>query len=155
MYQPLITSSRSRLGLVGQGREKVGSRVRVAGISHALTRQLHIFPAPEPFPYVLELGVRQGGKPPLPFCAGDTSGDKISITKSYDDMFYRLLQIRQHDEGENRGAVLTGQPSIGAPHDQVLTPCDNSPVRLFSRENYLPKVHARAADFSWSGCTPV
>jgi len=65
---------------------------------------------PEPLPYVLELGVDQGGKP---FRAGNTSGDRILITKSYEDMFYRLLHIRQYDKGGGRGAVLTGQPGIG------------------------------------------
>ena len=68
---------------------------------------------PEPLPYVLELGVDQGGKPLLPFRAGDISGDRILITKSYENMFYRLLRIRRYDKGAGRGALLTGQPGIG------------------------------------------
>jgi len=63
---------------------------------------------------VLELGVRQGGEPLLPFRSRETSGDKILITRSFDDMFYRLLYIRLFDKGHRRGAVLTGQPGIGA-----------------------------------------
>ena len=62
---------------------------------------------------MLKLGVRQGGEPLLPFRSSVTSGDKILITKSFDDMLYRLLLIRLSDKGNRRGAVLTGQPGIG------------------------------------------
>ena len=53
------------------------------------------------------------------------------------------------------GQFLLGSPASVRLYYQVPTPCGNSPAHLFSRKNYLPKVHARAADFSWPGRTPV
>ena len=71
-----------------------------------------------PFPYELSLGARKlppgaYSKAPafLPFRNDGMSGDKILVTKSYDRMFYRLLDIRKKRWG--RGAVITGQPGIG------------------------------------------
>jgi len=54
------------------------------------------------------------GEPPPPFRPNDTSGARILITKSYNDVFHRLLHLRQKDFGASRGAVLTGQPGTGA-----------------------------------------
>jgi len=66
------------------------------------------------FPYVLDLGVDPEGNSLLPFHDGDTSGNRILVTKSYENMFYRLLSLRQEDKGNARGAVITGQPGVGA-----------------------------------------
>ena len=66
------------------------------------------------FPYVLELGVDPESKSLLPFHVGDTPGNRILVTKSYDDMFRRVLYLCQCDKGKDRGVVLAGQPGIGA-----------------------------------------
>jgi len=58
--------------------------------------------------------MNEKGKPLLPFRPDDTSENRILVTKSYDDTFYRLLHLRQRDRGKRRGAVLTGQPGTGA-----------------------------------------
>ena len=63
------------------------------------------------FPYKLSLGVDQYGGSLLPFRDASTLGGKILVTKSYDDMFHRLLRLRNKYYG--RGAVITGQPGIG------------------------------------------
>ena len=63
------------------------------------------------FPYELSLGTDKYGRSLLPFRNGSISGDKILVTKSYYDMFQRLLRLRNEDSG--RGAVITGQPGIG------------------------------------------
>ena len=63
------------------------------------------------FPYKLSLGTNSKGEPLLPFRNDGMSGDKILVTKSYDRMLYRLLDIRKKRWG--RGAVITGQPGIG------------------------------------------
>ena len=47
-------------------------------------------------------------------------------------MFYRLLHLRQHDMGNERGAVLTGQPGIGG----ALWP-DSYPVRQLTGASVL------------------
>jgi len=66
------------------------------------------------FPYVLKLGMDPEGNSPLPFHNEDTSENRILVTKSYNDMFYRLLRLREDDLGKSKGAVITGQPGIGA-----------------------------------------
>ena len=91
------------------------------------------------FPY--ELWIRAG--PTL-----SPAGKPILITEAYDKMFRRLLRLRKEDlGGEVKGAVITGQPGIGAPLTRY------HPIRqligsIFSRKNYLSKVLAREADFS-------
>lgn len=60
------------------------------------------------FPYELPLKAKP------PFRPENISGDRILITKAYDDMFHRLLRLRMKDEGCKKGAVLTGQPGVGA-----------------------------------------
>jgi hypothetical protein len=72
-------------------------------------------------------------------------------------MFHRLLHLRKNDEGDAKGAVLIGQPGIGASLSLGLRPAPReiSLVHAFFRKNYLPKVHARAADFCSPGRTPV
>lgn len=108
------------------------------------------------FPYVLELGVdSQSRQPLLSFRPNDTSRGQILITKSYDDMFRRLSDLRLRDNGKNKGAVITGQPGTGASYDWIPTSCDNSLAHLFPRKNYLPKIHACTADLNQPGCTPV
>ena len=68
----------------------------------------------ENFPYVLDLGVNSEGVPLLPFYSDRTARNRILVTKSYNDMLHRLLRLRKHDQGDRRGAVLTGQPGTGA-----------------------------------------
>jgi hypothetical protein len=63
------------------------------------------------FSYTLSLGVDSSC---VPFSNNGALGDRILITKAYDDMFHRLLRRRAEDEGNARGAVLTGQPGVGA-----------------------------------------
>ena len=70
------------------------------------------------FPYELSLGAREPPPgadskdvPLLPFRNERMSGDNILVTKSYDDMFHRLVRLRNEYYG--RGAVITGQPGIG------------------------------------------
>ena len=66
----------------------------------------HDFGSSQSFPYNLSLGT----KPPLhPY---RTSDSQIVVTKSYDEMYYRLLDL--HENGDpGSGAVITGQPGIG------------------------------------------
>ena len=56
------------------------------------------------FPYVLELGT-EDDLPLLPFHAAKTSENQILVTKSYNDMYNRLLRLRQADDGANGGVV--------------------------------------------------
>jgi len=63
---------------------------------------------------MLELGVNPKGNPLLPFHGGDTFKNRILVTKSYENMFYRLLRLREEDKGDAKGAVITGQPGVGA-----------------------------------------
>ena len=65
----------------------------------------------EQYPYELSLGMDKYGESLLPFRDGSILGDKILVTKSYDDMFQRILCLRNENCG--RGAVITGQPGIG------------------------------------------
>ena len=62
------------------------------------------------FPYELRQRL-----PPfvIPLSSDNTYENTILITKSYEDIFRRLLFLRQEDEGDFRGAVLTGQPGTG------------------------------------------
>ena len=62
---------------------------------------------------MLELGEGTDDQPLLPLLPGDTSTDRIVATKSYDDMFHRLVRLRRSDTGKTKGVVLTGQPGIG------------------------------------------
>jgi len=89
------------------------------------------------------------GKSLLPF---DRAVTQILITKAYDNMLHRLLAFRMQNQSHLRGAVVTGQPGVGAsfpPGDSATT------HRLFIRKIYFHKVHARAADFSSSSCASV
>ena len=70
------------------------------------------------FPYELPLGTKPPVRP------DSTSGNKIIVTKSYDDMFHRILSFRGNDQGPEKGVVLTGQPGTGALYDQIPTPCE-------------------------------
>ncbi|EIM89619.1 uncharacterized protein STEHIDRAFT_108317 [Stereum hirsutum FP-91666 SS1] len=71
-----------------------------------------IFPTSQTFPYVLHLGVDDDGEPLLPFHGKDTTGNRILVTKSYDDMFHRILRFRATGE-RHHGVVITGQPGSG------------------------------------------
>ena len=89
------------------------------------------------FPYELSLGAHEPppgadskGVPLLPFRNEIMSGDKILVTKSYDDMFHRLVRLRNEYEG--RGAVITGQPGIGG------SPTRSSPHTMTHRPAHSP-----------------
>ena len=63
-------------------------------------------------PYCLSLGIK-GNKSPLP-PGSSVSLNEILVTASYNDAFHRLLRLREGDVGVTKGAVLTGQPGVGA-----------------------------------------
>jgi len=42
-----------------------------------------------------------------------TTGNKILVTRAYEDMHHRLLRLRGNDKGRTQGVVITGQPGIG------------------------------------------
>jgi len=65
------------------------------------------------FPYKLSVGVDSYGASLSAYCSGPVGG-QIIVTKSYDDMFHRLLRLRMDRMGRAQGAVITGQPGIGA-----------------------------------------
>jgi len=60
------------------------------------------------FPYKLPLGAG------MPFNPGTTSENQILVTKSYNNIFHRILRLRENFLGTNKGVVLTGQPGVGA-----------------------------------------
>ena len=63
------------------------------------------------FPY--ELSLEMIDEPPAPFCVCGTPEPKILVTESYENMFCRLLHLREDYYGCSTGAVLTGQPGTG------------------------------------------
>ena len=92
------------MGLVGQEQGKMGiSDRRMPGILRALAQSSLRFHVPQRLP----LQVTAWGEAAFSPWLG-TPGDHILVTKSYDDMFHRLLRLRQEDKGRTRGAVLTG-----------------------------------------------
>ena len=102
---------------------------------------------PNEFPYELSLAVDLVDVSP--------SGKRILVTKSYDDMFHRLMHLRDNDiDGDAKGAVLIGQPGIGG-YDQICVPRDNSSVDLCSRKIYLLILHACAAVLGSAGRAPM
>ena len=109
------------------------------------------------FPYKLSLGVDEDGKPLLPYRSNETSGGQILVTQSYEDLFNRILHLRETNMGSAGGIVLTGQPGSGEVSPPDPAPCysDGLRARLSSRKNYIPEIHARATDFSSPGRTPV
>jgi len=66
------------------------------------------------FPYKLSLGMDSGGVSHLPLHTYSTSENRILVTRSYENMFHRVLHLRNDDKGSAKGVVLTGQPGIGA-----------------------------------------
>ncbi len=66
------------------------------------------------FPYKLSLRVDRYGTSLLHFGTNSTSGNRILITKAYNEMYHCLLLLCQNDKGHTKGAVVTGQPGIGA-----------------------------------------
>ena len=62
------------------------------------------------FPYTLSLGVSGVD---LPLEPNKTTDNKIVITKSYHEIYYRILDVRRI-KGNDGGAVLIGQPGVGA-----------------------------------------
>lgn len=63
-------------------------------------------------PYEIEVGLHEDGTPLLPFHAHDTAETRILITKTYEDIFHRLLDLRRVGKS-SMGAVITGQPGTG------------------------------------------
>ena len=63
-------------------------------------------------PYELSIGANENARPLLPLQPKSTSESRILVTKAYNDMLHRLLRIRM--SGNKTGAVLIGQPGIGA-----------------------------------------
>ena len=61
-------------------------------------------------PYELPLGVDKYNSPLLPFCSSDTLEGRVLVTKSYEDIFQRILHYRKKTAG---GVVLNGQPGTG------------------------------------------
>jgi len=104
------------------------------------------------FPYMLELGVDPEGKPLLSFRIGNTSGNQILVTKSC--FIAYCISASMIWEMKEEQCSLGSPASVGL-YGQIPTPCDNSPAHPFSRKNYLPEVHARAADFNRPGRSPV
>jgi len=91
---------------------------------------------PADLPYVLHLGTDLCFPPPM--------GMQIVVTKAYEDMFLRLLDLRMRDEGGNRGAVLTGQPGTGASMTRS-PPCAATHrwIRPPGKTTFLPFMLAR------------
>ena len=106
---------------------------------------------PTTFPYKLSLGVNKGDKSLLP----DIIVNEIVVTEPYNKAFYRLLRLRNNDIGAAKGAVLTGQPGIGAFPRPDPHPVWQLTYAFVLQESHLPDVHARAANLSSSGCTSV
>ena len=65
---------------------------------------------PKTPPYKQSLG---GPKARLPVHPLGVSGNELVITESYNKMYYRLLYLRKTGT-PGSGAVITGQPGIGA-----------------------------------------
>ena len=61
-------------------------------------------------PYELPLEVNGYGRPLLPFCSSATLEGRVLVTKSYEDIFQRILRCRKGTAG---GVVLNGQPGTG------------------------------------------
>ena len=65
------------------------------------------------FPYNLSLGADENHTVLLPFRSNETSGDWILVTKSYEEMFRRILRVRKEYRQMIKGVVLNGQPGTG------------------------------------------
>ena len=73
------------------------------------------FEQPQKFPYIMGFGTNSDGQSLLQFRSEETANGEIVITKAYEDMYNRILNIREgNPESDTRGVVLTGQPGIGA-----------------------------------------
>jgi len=67
------------------------------------------------FPYVLRLGMNGRGEDLLRFHPGDTAESDIVTTKAYENMYNRILNLREGtSESNTMGVLLTGQPGVGA-----------------------------------------
>jgi len=67
------------------------------------------------FPYVLRLGMNGRGEDLLRFHLEDTADGDIVITKAYENMYNRILNLREGtSESNTRGVLLTGQLGVGA-----------------------------------------
>jgi hypothetical protein len=94
------------------------------------------------FPYTLELGAD------IPFRPDDTTKGQILVIKSYEDIFQRILRLRER--GANRGIVLCGQPGTGksqSPDLHPVRPLTSSSIR----EKHLSEVPASATSLSSPG----
>ena len=66
------------------------------------------------FPYPLSLGTDGSDGQFLPIPIPTKPGSPILVTESYEKMFHHLLLLREGDSGDSKGAVIIGQPGIGA-----------------------------------------
>jgi hypothetical protein len=102
------------------------------------------------FPYTLELGADEHGESFIPFRPFDTTKGQILVIKSYEDIFQRILRLRE--QGLNRGIVLSGQPGTGKSLSRNLHPV--RPLTGASiREKHLSEVPASATSLSSPGRT--
>ena len=62
------------------------------------------------FPYKLSLGMDRSLGVLLDHY---TVGAQIIVTKSYENIYRRLLRLRENDVARPTGAVITGQPGTG------------------------------------------
>ena len=71
------------------------------------------------------------------------AGNQILITKTYDDMFHRILHRRKNDTSYTaRGVVITGKPGIGPASLQIsahMHATTQGLVHMIYRTNYLLK----------------
>ncbi|KAF9779833.1 hypothetical protein BJ322DRAFT_344792 [Thelephora terrestris] len=104
---------------------------------------------PKKYPYELSLGVDKDGRSLLHFRDVGASESGILVTKSYEDIYQRILRLRE--ETFLHGVVLTGQPGTGKTtflkfmlarlisNGQVVLLFDNARAHLF----YRGQVHYR------------
>jgi hypothetical protein len=80
----------------------------------------------------------------LPFSPDGTLGNRILITESYEDLYLRILRLREVDEGDDKGAVITGQPGTGVSPCQI-PPCAAAhwTIRSVGKTTFLNFVLAR------------
>ena len=97
---------------------------------------------------MLELGADENDESFIPFHAEDTREGRILVVKSYEDIFQRILRLR-NGRG-SRGIVLCGQPGTGksqSPDLHPVQPLTSAPIR----EKHISEVPASATNLSSPG----
>ena len=89
--------------------------------------------------------------------ADNTSNSKIVVTSAYHEMYYHILGFRKRSVSavRNGGIVLTGQPGVGASLSLNPYPVRQLTGVPLSRKNFIPRLHALAADVGQPGRTPI